>query len=46
MLRTKGWVFCSKEGILEWCQNKCGVFCAEEHQMMCIVGTVRREDSP
>ena len=27
-------------------RTKGGVFCAEEHQMMCIVSTARREDSP
>ena len=27
-------------------RTKGGVFCAEEHQIMCIVGTARREDSP
>ena len=27
-------------------RTKRGVFCAEEHQMMCIVGAARREDSP
>ena len=26
-------------------RTKGGVFCTEEHQMMCIVGTARREDS-